>query len=326
MYISAKGLRRVDVLARMVNSLGVMQSREVQAVLLRKSEIKQVVQAVLPIWIGYLPLGMACGILSQKAGLSPVEILVMSLMVFAGSGQFIALSMICSGSAIFSIALTTFIVNLRHLLYSSTLVPFLQGTSRRFACVFTQAIVDETFAVNYSCFVAPKEHWTPHKACLLNYLALGCWAFSCTAGNLLGAVLPIDMALVSYTLTAMFIGLWSFHFSSVLYVGAGLLGGALSVALSTALDYKLNIVIATIVAATVGTAAKYMLENARPVRPLKRADVENNQTVPQPPGQQTAPIPSPAKLDASAAQTSATQPEQLNGASVQQSERKEEQA
>ena len=58
-----------------------MRSREVQA-LLAKGEIKQVVQAVLPIWIGYLPLGMACGILSQKAGLTPVEILVMSLAVF----------------------------------------------------------------------------------------------------------------------------------------------------------------------------------------------------------------------------------------------------
>lgn len=251
-----------------------MRSREVQA-LLAKGEIKQVVQAVLPIWIGYLPLGMACGILSQKAGLTPVEILVMSLAVFAGSGQFIALAMICSGSAIFSIALTTFIVNLRHLLYSSTLVPFLRGTSRRFACVFTQAIVDETFAVNYSRFVDKAEPWTPRKACLLNYLALGSWAFSCTAGNLLGAVLPIDMALVSYTLTAMFIGLWSFHFSSVLYVGAGLLSGALSVALSLSLDYKLNIVIATIVAATVGTAVKYMLENARTVRPVKHGEEED---------------------------------------------------
>ncbi len=241
---------------------------------LSKSEIRQVIQAVLPIWIGYLPLGMACGILSQKAGLTPLEIFGMSVLVFAGSGQFIALSMICSGSAIFSIALTTFIVNLRHLLYSSTLATFLQGKSRQFACLFAQGIVDETFAVNYSNFVSPKEHWTPAHACLLNYLSLACWALSCTLGNLAGAVLPIDMALVSYTLTAMFIGLWSFHFSHVLYVGAGLLSGALSVYLSLSLDYKLHIVVATIVAATVGTAVKYMLEHAHPVQPVKRTDIE----------------------------------------------------
>lgn len=83
-------------------------------------------KASLPICIGYIPLGIACGILSQKAGLSPFEIGILSLFVFAGSGQFITASMLIANASMFSIILTTFIVNLRHILMSSTLAPFFQ--------------------------------------------------------------------------------------------------------------------------------------------------------------------------------------------------------
>ena len=60
---------------------------------------KAVVKAVWPIWLGYLPLGFAGGVLSQKVGLTPFEVGLMSLLVFAGSGQFIALAMMGSGSS-----------------------------------------------------------------------------------------------------------------------------------------------------------------------------------------------------------------------------------
>ena len=60
---------------------------------------KTVVKAVWPIWLGYLPLGFAGGVLSQKVGLTPLEVGLMSLLVFAGSGQFIALAMMGSGSS-----------------------------------------------------------------------------------------------------------------------------------------------------------------------------------------------------------------------------------
>ena len=83
---------------------------------LSRDDVIYGVKMAIPICIGYIPLGIASGILSQKAGLSPIEIGFLSLFVFAGSGQFITSSMLIAHSSMFSIILTTFIVNLRHIL------------------------------------------------------------------------------------------------------------------------------------------------------------------------------------------------------------------
>ena len=214
---------------------------------------KTVVKAVWPIWLGYLPLGFAGGVLSQKVGLTPLEVGLMSLLVFAGSGQFSALAMMGSGSSsISSIVMTTFIVNLRHLLYSSTLATYLMGKSRKYLGLFAQGITDETFAMNLNQFTAQGNTWDPPRALGLNILAHGCWIFSNMLGNIVGNIIVIDTAIVSYTLTAMFIGLWSFHFTSRLLVLTGVFAGVLALVLSGVLDHKLNIVVATILAATVG--------------------------------------------------------------------------
>ncbi|MGD9037717.1 MAG: AzlC family ABC transporter permease, partial [Syntrophobacterales bacterium] len=68
--------------------------------------------AAWPICLGYFPIGLAFGVLAQKAGLHPVEIALMSILVFAGSAQFIAVSMISGGATVLSIVITTFVINL----------------------------------------------------------------------------------------------------------------------------------------------------------------------------------------------------------------------
>lgn len=93
---------------------------------------RRVLQKLIPIAIGYLALGIACGILAQQAGLTPLEALGMSVLVFAGSGQFIGIAMMAQGAALVSIGLTIFIVNLRHLLFSSTLMNFLTAAAKTF--------------------------------------------------------------------------------------------------------------------------------------------------------------------------------------------------
>lgn len=214
---------------------------------------KKVLVAALPIVMGYLPLGMACGILAGSVGLSAFDIFLMSVFVFAGSGQFIALAMMGSGAAAMSsIILTTFIVNLRHLLYSSTLVRYIGSGSRGYQMAFAQEIVDETFAVNENRFSDKRETWTMPQALGLAWTAHGAWIFSTVLGQIVGSMIEIDINLVGYTLTAMFIGLWSFHFKNHRLIIVGVLAGVLALWLSTFLDYKLHIVVATVVAATVG--------------------------------------------------------------------------
>ena len=167
---------------------------------------KQVLLASLPIMMGYFPLGLACGVLAGSVGLSTLDIALMSIFVFAGSGQFIALAMMGSGAAaISSIVLTTFIVNLRHLLYSSTLVKYISSGSRGYHMAFAQEIVDETFAVNENRFSDKEAHWTMPQALGMAYASHGAWVISTVLGQILGSMVEIDITLVGYTLTAMFI-------------------------------------------------------------------------------------------------------------------------
>lgn len=146
---------------------------------------RRVLQKLIPIAIGYLALGIACGILAQQAGLTPLEALGMSVLVFAGSGQFIGIAMMAQGAALVSIGLTIFIVNLRHLLFSSTLMNFFNGRSKNFLIGYAHGITDETFAVNLNAFETETDpRWTCEEALGLNITSCAVWSLSNALGLL----------------------------------------------------------------------------------------------------------------------------------------------
>ena len=189
---------------------------------------RRVLQKLIPIAIGYLALGIACGILAQQAGLTPLEALGMSVLVFAGSGQFIGIAMMAQGAALVSIGLTIFIVNLRHLLFSSTLMNFFNGRSKNFLIGYAHGITDETFAVNLNAFETETD---PRWTC--------------------------EEALVSYLLIAMFLGIWVNYLTDRKMIITGLVSGLLAILLSQIVPYKLHIVLATLAASG---AACYITE------------------------------------------------------------------
>jgi 4-azaleucine resistance transporter AzlC len=84
----------------------------------------------LPIAIGYFPLGFAFGVMGREAGLTVLDIVLMSTLVFAGAAQFIAVGLIAAGVEAGAILITTFLVNIRHLLMSTALQPYFKGHSR----------------------------------------------------------------------------------------------------------------------------------------------------------------------------------------------------
>lgn len=223
---------------------------------------KKVLKAAWPIVFGYIPLGLACGILAQKVGFDWLQMLMMSAFLFAGSGQFIALAMIGSGSTIMSVVITVFIVNLRHLLYALILNQYIAKESRLYKAFYAQEIVDETFAVNHTQFVRFRDGWTGRNAMGVNFVGHMSWIAATVAGLFLGNTIYIDTALVSYALVAMFIGLWSFHFVSTSLVLTGVLGGLLSLVLSFWLGHMLNVVAATVLAAAAAALYKTRLAPA----------------------------------------------------------------
>lgn len=202
-----------------------------------------------PVCFGYLPLGLACGVFAQKAGMNVFEVAAFCLLVYAGSGQFISIAMMMQASSVISIALTVFIVNLRHFLFSSMLLKFLKDKSTWFHAVYAHEITDESFAVNLTAF--EKGGWTPDDAIKLNFLSHMTWTLSNIIGCLGGEFIAIDTALVGYALTAMFIGLWSFYLSRKSMVLAGVLAGAASVVFSFFIGYKMHVVLSAILVSAV---------------------------------------------------------------------------
>jgi len=160
--------------------------------------------AAWPICLGYIPIGLALGVLARQAGFSPLDIGLMSIFVFAGSAQFIAVAMISQGATPTALILTTLIVNFRHLLMSSSLVVHLRGTSRKFQLLFGYGITDESFAINTIRF---RGEWDPWRALALNQIANATWIISTIIGAIAGSLIPAGAFGIDFALPAMFIAL-----------------------------------------------------------------------------------------------------------------------
>ena len=209
-----------------------------------------------PVCLGYIPIGIAFGVLAQKAGLSPLETGFMSLMVFAGSSQFIAVSMLSAGAGAVSIIATTFVVNLRHLLMSSSLSVFLGHSGRKKLFAFAYGITDESFAVNISKF--KKGDWDINRALVVNFSANIMWILSTVAGGYGGQFIKPHSFGMDYALTAMFICLLVFQLKGRIYVFTALVAGISAVLFSLFLPGNSYIIIASVFAAGAGVFIKKM--------------------------------------------------------------------
>ncbi len=169
------------------------------------------VRAQLPILLGVAPFGMIYGILAVEAGLPTGAALGMSLIVFAGSSQFIAAQLFAEGAAGLIIVLTTFIVNLRHALYSASLAPYVRHLSGTWKAALAFLLTDEAYAVtiNHYRTTTPEaaregnDHWFYLGAGLTLWVT---WQLSTAAGLLLGAQVPESWSL-DFTLPLTFIAL-----------------------------------------------------------------------------------------------------------------------
>ncbi len=205
----------------------------------------------LPVVFGYLPIGFAFGILAGKAGLSPVNTLAMSLLVYAGSAQLIAVGLFAAGASPFSIILTTFVVNLRHLLMSAALSPYLRAWRKIWIAVFAFELTDETFGLHSTRF--PQQGAQRGETLMINMISQSAWVLGTflgvVAGNLIQDVKPFGL---DYALVAMFIALLVFQLKDRSTVMVAVLGGLFSVALLLAGVSQWNVIIATVIAATCG--------------------------------------------------------------------------
>lgn len=214
----------------------------------------------IPILLGVAPFGVIFGALAIASGIPPLEAQGFSLFVFAGSAQFIAVGLISDGIPPLIIVLTILVVNLRHLLYSASLAPFIQKLSSRWKFALAWLLTDEAFAmssIRYRRDDTRDAHWYMLGTGLTLWVA---WQCSTAVGIALGAHIPKGWSL-DFALPLIFIALLIPILTNRATVASSLVAGTLSVAMA-GLPYKLGLLLAAIIGIGVGFMVE-MLPSAR---------------------------------------------------------------
>lgn len=173
-----------------------------------KLDIRAGIKDVLPTVFGYVGIGIAFGIVGKAAGFNPFIVLLMSVLIYAGSAQFITVSMLASRSPILSIVFSTFLVNSRMLLMSATVAPLFKNNSLMKNILVGTLLTDESFALGMN-----KLHYTGNKLSFpwfnaANWVSYLTWMISTLAGALLGQFITSPEKLgLDFAIIAMFIGL-----------------------------------------------------------------------------------------------------------------------
>jgi 4-azaleucine resistance transporter AzlC len=209
----------------------------------------------LPMLIGAAPFGMIFGTLASTGPLAAWQGQLMSLAVFAGSSQFIAAGLIAGHAAMLVIWLTTFIVNLRHMLYAATLLPHVAHLPARWRWTLGFLLTDETFAVMNGFYrthpKAPLGHWYFLGSGLSMYVNWQCWTL---VGLLFGTVFPQLQSLgLDFAMVATFIAIVVPQLNRMPHFAAALAAGAFAYLLKD-VPYKLGLMAAVFIGVATGMA------------------------------------------------------------------------
>lgn len=205
----------------------------------------------LPIILGYFPLGLAFGVLAREAGLGLMETSLMSLLVFAGAGQFIAIGLIKTGAKITTIAVTTFLVNLRLFLMSMALQPKLKNWSRLKLGIIAAEITDETFVISSNYYSKHQPSWPFHLG--LNVTSHAAWIISSALGVTVGNLISHPEVLgLNFALPAMFIALLIGQIKNKTTMAAVIGAAIISLFARAMLPGNWNVILATVIGAALG--------------------------------------------------------------------------
>ncbi len=205
----------------------------------------------LPVVMGYLPVGFAYGVLGVNSGIGILNTILMSIIVFAGSAQLMATSFFAQGLNPFSIIITTFIVNLRHMLMSASLSTHMEKWKTMEVAAFCFELTDETFAVHSMRF--EEDNTSAPLAMGINLICQSAWVagtvLGALAGNLITDVKPFAL---DYALPAMFIALLLLQIKTKLHIWVAFAGGLLSLLIWGGGIKQWHVILATVISATLG--------------------------------------------------------------------------
>ena len=171
---------------------------------MKKQALRTVFLDTVPVLTGYLFLGAGFGILlAEQTGKGVLWAFLMGLFVFAGSGQYLAVSLLASGASLVSTAIATLLVNARHIFYGISLIDTYKGSGKKKPYMIF-ALTDETYTLVTQN--QPPEGMSRHQYCfLVSLLDHIYWILGCTLGNIAGTLIPISFEGVEFVLTALFV-------------------------------------------------------------------------------------------------------------------------
>ncbi len=217
--------------------------------------------SAIPMIIGGVPFGLIFGSLAISQGLDPWVPIAMSLFVFAGSSQFVAIGLIAAGAPLWVIVSTTFIVNLRHLLYAADFIKYVRHLSMPWRVVLAFGLIDETYAAVKPYYASGKltedtGHWAYFGAFFAFYLM---WNITTIIGVVAGELIPgLSKWGLEFAMVATFIGIITPYLRALPYWSAFLCAGAFSLILN-GLPNNLGMLLAALLGVSAGILTDYVM-------------------------------------------------------------------
>lgn len=165
--------------------------------------IKKVIIKTLPVMAGYIVLGIGFGILLKVNGYGLFWALLMSILIFAGSAQYVGISLITGGTSIIMTAITILMVNARHLFYGVSMLNYYKGAGKRKPYLIF-ALTDETYSL--VCNGEYPEGTDKYKYWFLISLFNQCyWVLGSVIGSIAGGLIKFDTTGIDFSMTALFV-------------------------------------------------------------------------------------------------------------------------
>jgi len=239
-----------------------------------RSEFLAGARDTIPLIVGAIPFGIIFGVSAAASGLSSAGVLGMSVFVFAGSSQFIAVNLLKNGASIGLIVLTTFVVNVRHALYSATLAPHVKHLSQRWLIPLAFWLTDETFAVTIAHYnkadESPFKHWYYLGSAVAMYSN---WQICTLIGLIAGNVIPDAGRLgLDFAMVVTFIGIVVPNVRSrPMLIAVSV--AAISAVATYGLPNKLGLIVTALLGIIAGMVAESVFASAKPPIVEVSADV-----------------------------------------------------
>ena len=213
---------------------------------------------IAPILLGLIPFGLITGVSGAAAGIDAVDMIVMSAVVYAGASQLAAVALMSGGAAPWVVLLTVGLINLRFLMYSASLAPWVQRFAPVSRGLVAYLLVDHTYALSVIRYAKEGESFSRRDY----YLAMGVvvwlqWVVMTALGAVLGAQLPPALHL-DFAVPLSFLALLVPLVTTRPALAAAVTGAALALILAP-LPYSLGLVIATVIGVAAGTLTESLV-------------------------------------------------------------------